>query len=211
MKCWLLFLILPLIAPPAIAMAGSCTSQPLLSPDSQGILTGTLLGDFYTLVEGLYDSVKGSTKRLLINGKYLQVPPWFESSTDCTESFLKDDGDLLSSPPPSFSDYLVVSDELSELATVVSLAANDGRMMEIHNTISAMESATYPGMPCWVAEVTDDPIAGASISCRSEDTASDATARFRSCLLAGGHQQQLPFLLQSAVPQCGNCTGVSSS
>ncbi|MFY9823205.1 MAG: hypothetical protein WAM82_17615 [Thermoanaerobaculia bacterium] len=74
---------------------------------------------------------------------------------------------------PSFSDYLVVSDELSELAVVTALADDDTRMMEIHNTVQAMASPTYPGLPCWVAEV-----AGNSLNCRSYDTATDATARF---------------------------------
>jgi hypothetical protein len=112
----------------------------------------------------------------MIGGKTLQVPPWFKSSDNCDVANLKDGSKDGITPPlasPSYSDYLVVSDELSELAVVTALAGRDDRMMAIHNTIQAMASATHPGLPCWIAEMS-----GSALTCRSQDTATDATARF---------------------------------
>jgi hypothetical protein len=123
------------------------------------------------LVHDLYAVDFHPTHRVVVNGKTLQAPPWFWSSTDCDVPHLQGNNGMIASP--SFSDYLVVSDELSELAVVTALADDDTRMKEIHNTIQAMASATYPGLPCWVAEVS-----GSSLTCRSQDTATDATARF---------------------------------
>jgi hypothetical protein len=147
-------------------------AQCILSPDSPGQNGQTRLQNFYTLVNDLYSRDFAPTHRVLVNGKYLQAPPWYNSSTECGTANLKSGHGVTD---PTQSHYLLVSDELSELAIVTALADNDQRMMEIHNTVQALESTLYPGMPCWVAEVKTSP---GSITCRSQDTASDATARF---------------------------------
>jgi hypothetical protein len=146
-------------------------AQCILQPTDIGQNGQTRSQNFLALVHDVYVVDFQPTHRVVINGKTLQVPPWFWSSTDCDVPHLQGNNGMIASP--SFSDYLVVSDELSELAVVTALADDDTRMMEIHNTIQAMASSTYPGLPCWVAEVT-----GSSLTCRSQDTATDATARF---------------------------------
>ena len=146
-------------------------AQCILQPTDPGQNSQTRGQNFLTLVNDVYAADFHPTHRAVIAGKTLQVPPWFTSSTDCDVPHLQGNNGMIASP--SFSDYLVVSDELSELAVVTALAGDDSRMMEIHNTIQAMASTTYPGLPCWIAEVN-----GSSLTCRSQDTATDATARF---------------------------------
>jgi hypothetical protein len=146
-------------------------AQCILQPTDPGQNGQTRNQNFLALVHDLYAVDFHPTHRVVVNGKTLQAPPWFGSSTDCDVPHLQSNGGMIASP--SFSDYLVVSDELSELAVVTALADDDTRMMEIHNTIQAMASTTYPGLPCWIAEVS-----GNSLTCRSQDTATDATARF---------------------------------
>lgn len=146
-------------------------AQCILQPTDPGQNGQTRSQNFLALVHDVYAVDYQPTHRVVINGKTLQAPPWFTSSTDCDVPHLQSNNGMIASP--SFSDYLVVSDELSELAVVTALADDDTRMMEIHNTVQAMASPTYPGLPCWVAEV-----AGNSLNCRSYDTATDATARF---------------------------------
>jgi List-Bact-rpt repeat protein len=154
--------------------SGPAAAQCLLQPTAPGQNGQTRSENFRALVHDLYAVDFQPTHRIVVNGKTLQAPPWFTTSTDCDVPHLKN-GDGAISPSlssPSFSDYLVVSDELSELAIVTALADDDTRMMEIHNAVQAMASATHPGLPCWIAEVS-----GSTIVCRSQDTASDATAR----------------------------------
>jgi hypothetical protein len=146
-------------------------AQCILQPADPGQNGQTRSQNFLTLAHNLYAVDFQPTHRVVVNGKTLQAPPWFSSSTDCDVPHLQSNNGMIASP--SLSDYLVVSDELSELAIVTALADDDTRMMEIHNTVQAMASTTYSGLPCWVAEVT-----GSSITCRSQDTATDATARF---------------------------------
>lgn len=153
-----------------VSMSPGAFAQCILFPDSAGQNGQTRLQNFYTLVDHLYASP--STKRVLVGGQYLQAPPWFDSSTVCAQSNLKSGFGVTS---PSFNDYLMVSDELSELAIVTALANNDSRMMEIHSTVQAIESSVHNGLPCWIAEVK---VPEGSITCRSQDTATDATARF---------------------------------
>ncbi|HSS52085.1 MAG TPA: hypothetical protein VLX28_24345 [Thermoanaerobaculia bacterium] len=150
-------------------------AQCILQPADPGQNGQTRSQNLLTLVHNVYAVDFQPTHRIVVNGKTLQAPPWYTTSTDCDTAHLKNGSGAISPPlaSPSFSDYLVVSDELSELAVVTALADDDTRMMEIHNTVQAMASATYPGLPCWVAEV-----AGNSLTCRSQDTATDATARF---------------------------------
>jgi hypothetical protein len=72
-------------------------------------------------------------------------------------------------------------------------------MMEIHNTIEAMESTTYPGLPCWIAEVN-----GNSITCRSQDTASDATARIGLAYYQAANNPEFPPASQAIYRAAGD-------
>ncbi|HEY0555161.1 MAG TPA: hypothetical protein VGG20_12900 [Thermoanaerobaculia bacterium] len=153
------------------SLARSAAGQCILQPTDPGQNGQTRSQNFLTLIDQLYATDFQPTHTIVVGGSTLQVPPWFTSSTDCDVPHLQGNNGMIASP--SFSDYLVVSDELSELAVVTALAGDDSRMMAIHNTIQAMASTTYPGLPCWIAEVN-----GSSITCRSQDTATDATARF---------------------------------
>ena len=155
-----------------LASPSPSLAQCILSPDSPGQNGQTRLQNFYTLTNDLYSRDFAPTHRILVNGKYLQAPPWYNSSTDCGVANLKTGYGMVTA---SQDDYLLVSDELSELAIVTALADNDQRMMEIHNTVQALGSTLYPGLPCWIAEVK---VSQGSITCRSQDTATDATARF---------------------------------
>jgi hypothetical protein len=150
--------------------AGPAAAQCILQPGAAGQNGQTRSQNFLALVHDLYAVDLLPAHRVVVNGKTLQAPPWYTSSTDCDPAHLHSGYGVAS---PSFSDYLVVSDELSELAIVTALADDDTRMMEIHNTVQALASATHPGLPCWVAEVS-----GGTLTCRSQDTATDATARF---------------------------------
>ncbi len=123
--------ILTLAAPsPGIA-------QSILSPDGPGQNGQTRRQNFQTLVNDLYSRDFEPTHRILVNGKYLQAPPWYNSSTECGVSNLKNGFGVTA---PSRDDYLLVSDELSELAIVTALADNDQRMMEIWNRLSIRAS-----------------------------------------------------------------------
>jgi hypothetical protein len=168
---WLTWMTVLLLSNLSVLCVRSAAAQCILQPTDSGQNGQTRSQNFLSLVHDLYAVDFQPTHRVVVNGKTLQAPPWFWSSTDCDVPHLQSNNGMIASP--SFSDYLVVSDELSELAVVTALADDDTRMMEIHNTVQAMASATYPGLPCWIAEVS-----GNSLVCRSPDTATDATARF---------------------------------
>ncbi len=153
------------------AMPAAAVQCSLFDPNGPGQNGQTRLQNFYTLVNALYAVDFKPTHRALINGQYLQLPPWYNSSTACEPANLKSGFGVTA---PSTDDYLMVSDELSELAVVTALANDDARMMEIHNTVQALESSSYPGLPCWIAEVK---ISAGTVTCRDQDTATDATAR----------------------------------
>jgi hypothetical protein len=171
-------------------------AQCILQPTDSGQNGQTRGQSFLSLVHDLYAVDYQPTHRIVVNSKTLQAPPWFTTSTDCDVPHLQGNGMIAS---PSFSDYLVVSDELSELAMVTALADDDTRMMEIHNTVQAMASATYPGLPCWVAEV-----AGSSITCRSQDTATDATARFGLAYYYAANNPSFPAASRAVYRSAGD-------
>jgi hypothetical protein len=177
-KFWLNCLALIAIAPRLWAQCQ--LPAPILDPTEPGQNGETRAQNFLTLVDSLYQSP--ATQTLPVGATVLQVPPWFSSTTDCAVGYLKTGFGLVGTA--SFTNYLVVSDELSELAIVTALANRDDRMLAIHHTIQAMQSSTYPGLPCWVATVSHG-----TLTCFTDhepppsnfpfqDTASDATARF---------------------------------
>ena len=159
-----------LLAAPSPGFA-ECTVNSIVSPGATGEDGDTLLANFETLVDDLYAS--DAVQIVQIGGEDYIVPPWFSSSTECAEANLKDgEGEI---PSPSFDDFAVNGDELSELALVTALADDSARMSAIDRTIGAMESPTFSGMPCWLARVQTGP--PATIECIRNDTATDVTAR----------------------------------
>jgi hypothetical protein len=161
------FILLALIslAPPLSAQCQPGAA--ILAPTDPGQIGQTREGNLLTLVNDLYQSPATST--ITVSGSVLEVPPWFTSSTDCTIYHTED---LVGAP--SSTNYLVVTDELSELAIVTAVADSDDRMLAIHNTIQKLVSGSaYQGLPCWKAQVSQG-----QISCRTTDVASDADARF---------------------------------
>lgn len=187
-----------------LSMARPASAQCILDPNSAGQNGQTRLQNFYTLVDDLYrgevdpDYDFKPTHRIFLNGKHLQAPPWYDSSTECEQTNLKSG---YGAPSPSRTLYLLVSDELSELAIVTALANNDRRMMEIHNTIQAMESTAYPGLPCWVAKVD---VSANSISCQDQDTATDATARFGLAYYYAANNPNFPTSSQAIYRAAGD-------
>jgi hypothetical protein len=155
-------------------------TQCILDPNSAGQNGQTRLQNFYTLVDDLYRGEVDPaydfkpTHQITANGKILQTPPWYKTSTECGATNLQIYEEFSS---PTLANYLVNGDELSELAIVTALANNDGRMLKMHNTIQTliegMAGTPYHGLPCWLARATQD-----SLTCFREDTASDITARF---------------------------------
>ncbi|HVT17787.1 MAG TPA: fibronectin type III domain-containing protein [Thermoanaerobaculia bacterium] len=191
------FALLLLLVLPAAPAAAQC----LLPPGGPGENGQTWSQNFFTLVNDLYADDFHPTHSFMAGGQLLQAPPWYSSSTDCDAAHLKDGSGAINPPiaSPSFSDYLVVSDELSELAVVTALADNDTRMMAIHHTIQAMASATHPGLPCWIAEVS-----GGSLTCRSQDTATDATARFGLAYYHAANNPTFPAASRTIYRAAGN-------
>jgi hypothetical protein len=196
------FLLVALALPAAPALA-----QCILQPGSQGLNGQTLSQNFFTLVNDLYAIDFHPTHSQMIGGKMLQLPPWFQTSDACDIAHLQNGSSAGLNPvlsSPSFSDYLVVSDELSELAVVTALADSDARMMAIHNTIQAMASSTHPGLPCWLAEVT-----GGSLTCRLQDTATDATARFGLAYYHAANNSSFPAASRAIYAAAGDALAAS--
>jgi hypothetical protein len=152
-----------------------CLDQQLspAAPGHNGPGGPSLYADFLALVNALYlsEAPNGATKTLVIDNEVFQVPPWFESSTECTEVKLRQrDG-----TPSSFSDYLLDGDELSELMIVTALADNDARMLALHRTVQKLiAGSSHAGVPCYRARVRTSP---PSIQCFRTDSATDITAR----------------------------------
>ncbi len=145
----------------------------LLSPESPGQNGQTRLENFGTLLDALFEG-PCVTREVPIDGLAHQLPPWFGSSTICTEEELKAVDGIPAQP--SFSDYLVVSDELSELAVVTAVGTSESRFLAIDRTIEKLiAGSTLGALPCWLASVE-----GASPSCANESTATSASVE---CLL----------------------------
>jgi len=171
------------LPPPA---DGECVGDFLVSPSREGSDDGTLLENFHALVDDLYAS--DAVQTIEVAGKTHLTPPWFASSTECSAAQLKDgEGEIES---PSFDDFALNGDELSELAIVLSLSDDPERMEEIHHTVEAMSSPVYAGMPCWLARVRTGP--PASIECIRDDTASDVTARIGLAYYHAAHNPHFP-------------------
>lgn len=164
-----------------------CEGDWLVDPDATGEEGQTFLQNFHSLLGTLTHVSQGpqdqaAVDRVLLEGETLITAPWFKSSAKCTEEELKDrivDDEVLIADPSLYEGadhYLMVTDELSELAWVVSLGTDEPLMKGIDRTVRAMGSNEYLGLPCWVVEVRED-VSPARIICVSEDTATDGTVR----------------------------------
>jgi hypothetical protein len=169
----------------AMPAAAVCEGDWLVDPDAMGSDSESFVANFYTLLNDLTHEPTGPDDHvaldwMTIDGETFLTVPWFASSTECTEALLKKDiGGAVLVEEPSLDQgtahYLMVTDELSELAWAVSLGMDELLMDQLDRTVHAMESAEYAGLPCWVAEVEE--AAEAPITCISEDTATDGTVR----------------------------------
>jgi hypothetical protein len=131
-----------------------------------------------------------------IGGQAAVLAPWFEfpGYNACVSSNLKDghtstSGPLITGKSLSPPNFLVVSDEFSEVAVVIAMGANVADMWRIDHAVQAMASATYPALPCWIAVAN-----GAGFGCHPEreDSASDATARFGLAYFLAGYNPRFP-------------------
>lgn len=163
-----------LVCAALLSTARPASTQCILDPNSPGHNGQTRLQNFYTLVDDLYSRDFEPTHRAFINGRYLQVPPWYELDHRCDEANLQNGFGVTS----THSQYLLNGDQFSELAVVTALANDENRMLEIHHTIEELKSplnqAGNFGLPCWIAEVNTST---RTIRCLSTDTATDITAR----------------------------------
>jgi hypothetical protein len=185
-----------LVCAALLAIARPASTQCILDPYSLGQNGQTQIESFYALVEGLYRADSDPaydfrpTHKMQVNGADWQVPPWYHEDHLCEESNLEKDDSLL--PSPRFNHYLLVSDQLSELAIVTALADNDERMKAIHRTIEALigpPGTLHQDLPCWLAEVDTGSL---SIRCLHSDSATDATARFGLAYYYAANNPQFP-------------------
>ena len=173
-----------MVAALAAPASADCEGDWLVDPDATGAESQTFLDNFYALLTDLTHEGGPmdpyAVHRFPIDGQLFVTAPWFSSSTECTGGVLHDrigDGPVIIAEP-SLEHYLVVTDELSELAWVVSLGTSESEslMMAVDRTVLAMGSTTYGGLPCWIAEVRED-VSPPTITCQSQDTATDGTVR----------------------------------
>ena len=138
----------------------------LLSPKDSFAAARTLEEILQIGTDAFFDPNTGAATIENSNGKPFMLVPWYSSSS---QKNLKSFDRVRN---PSASNYAMVSDELSEIALLVSIGNNPGRMQAVYNTIDAMRG-DHGYLPGWVAEVKDK-----RISLISRDSASDASARF---------------------------------
>lgn len=179
-------LLMLLLAAAPVASA-ACEGDWLVDPDATGAESQAFLTNFYVLLADLTHTPDDETDqhavhRLMIDGELHVTAPWFTSSTVCTDDGGALHKNIANGPniiaDPTLEHYLMVTDELSELAWVVSLGTDEYEplMIGIDRTVRAMGSDLYPGLPCWIAEVDENDLPP-RITCVSEDTATDGTVR----------------------------------
>ena len=162
-----------------LVLGAEAPDYPLLDPGSPGHQEPTLWMDYLRMLEDLHEDA--ATPIHPIGGQDHLLPPWFDlrrpkGNTDpfqCEDQWLhQGPGILVADPSLDPPHYLIVSDELSELALVTAMGTDGSTMKAIDRTIDAMESSEHVGMPCWLAEFD-----GTTLACSSQDTATDATVR----------------------------------
>jgi|GEM_PF-6731473 len=77
-------------------------------------------------------------------------------------------------------------------------------MMAIHATIQAMAAQTPTGLPCWIAEVK-----GSTLTCRSQDSATDATARFGLAYYHAAKNLLFPVASRAIYKRAGDALAAS--
>lgn len=171
-----------LVSAPA---AATCSGDWLVHPTAEGEDGAVLLHNFLRLLDDLthvgdeFDQY--AVHRVDSGEAHLVTAPWFTYSTICSDQEgalrkkLEEDSEVLIENP-DLQHYLMVTDELSELAWAVSLGRDQSLMEGIDASVLAMESSLYSDLPCWLAEV--DETASPPIACLTHDTATDATVRF---------------------------------
>jgi hypothetical protein len=189
-------------------------SQCILQPTDPGQNGQTRSQNFLALVHDLYANDFHPTHRVVVNGKTLQAPPWYSSSTDCDVPHLQGNNGMIASP--SFSDYLVVSDELSELAgSPRSPGARSPAALRTRRPTpppaSAWPTTTRPTTRASRLLPGLSIAARATLSRRGISRSSTRTAASRARSPAprsvtGWQAAPTPPRLESAVSRCGSAT-----
>ncbi len=159
-------------------------SYETVDPNSPGFPGMGIMESLYKGLEAILDP---SNQAVVEAGDMLLVP-WYTSSSQKGEQNLhKGSGEII--PQPDYSHFMMVSDELSEVALLASLGTDDEAMRGLSRTLEAMaEGSAYGSLPVWVAEVRDGTIIAASA-----DTASDATARAGLALFQAARNESFPI------------------
>ncbi len=152
-----------------------------ISRNAPGFPGKTWLESYYHVVSAYFD---GITARVVSteNGLLIDVPWQSRSDVSSVDNFKVFDR----IQKPTLEQHVIVSDELSELCRIVSLADNAERMRACYNTIKAMRG-DFGSLPGWVAEWSSGKVKPIS-----NDPASDATARIYLSLAFGAFNGNFP-------------------
>lgn len=154
-------------------LTGFASAQPLLSPD-ESLLWGQTLEQNY---QSLLDTLNANPNVVTTVDGALWVP-WFSSSSSCQISDLRKGNSCNSGQAIDFQHHCMVSDELSQVAILVSMDDESTRMNQLLKTLDITKSnnGVLPSWRVYRDGNTIEPCrAGINANC---DTASDATARF---------------------------------
>jgi hypothetical protein len=134
---------------------------------------GSQIETFHTMLRAFLDPGLHASQRIKIDGEELLTVPWFANSTHAAVDTLNSGSGDFAITPELGSHYLMVSDELSELAFAMSLGRDEKAMMDMSRTIDILTKAGNHDLPIWIAEVDSGKIIP-----KSQDSAEDASARF---------------------------------
>jgi hypothetical protein len=160
---------------------------------------------FQRFLDDLYENA--STRSVLLNDALLyQLPPWYDLGQtanppkECADRWLHTNDGIITDPTLAPERYLVVTDELSELALLVGWSTQPSaveRFRQLDRTIRALliPSGARAGLPCWVGIVQ-----GGAFGCHPDrlDTATDATVRLGLAYFAAARNVRFSAAEQAA-------------
>lgn len=166
-------------------------SASVLSPSDSavgGFDSSTLGGSYEELINAWYAS-GNVTRSMSVSGSNLLIVPFFSSDSQADNSTLQNGSACNLADIGLDTEYCMVSDELSQVAYVLSMGSNETAFEEAYNTIVAT-SSTNGVLPSWKVLVNES--AGSITACDAQvnsncDTASDASARFVLALLTAAY------------------------
>lgn len=145
----------------------------------------------------LNSAKNGNTTRLV--GGNLTVP-WFSSSSVCTQNDLQT-GSNCNIGTVNFSQYCMVTDELSLHGLWRSMSSNVTKWQQFYNTLIMINSTQYGQLPAWrifVNETTSRFYPYDSRTNSNNDTASDADARFIIALYTAANNSNFNASVQAS-------------